>query len=131
MIVQYSGWIIRFNVKMIIVYRTLKKKFTEIINGYTIIVTFCCFNLVWNISFDFLLVLLLSILPIHWPAFFLQLLQLKRQPRQRISLNLHLRKVLHPPTYETSQILPKPHYVLNNYISRSTPCLCIALFKSN
>ena len=35
------------------------------------------------------------------------------------------------PAYETSQILPKPHYVLNNYISRSTPCLCIALFKSN
>ena len=100
--------------KMIILYRTLKKKFTGIINGYTIIVTFCCFNLVWNISFDFLLVLLLSILPIHWPAFFLQLLQLKRQP-------------LDPRLKLVSQILPKPHYVLNNYISRSTPCLCIAL----
>ena len=64
--------------------------FTGIINGYTIIVSFCCFNLilillifgycqsliktkVWNISFDFLLVLLLLIIRIDRPAFFLQL----------------------------------------------------------
>ena len=43
----------------------------------------------------------------------------------RISLHLHRARSLKL----DSQILPKPHYVLNNYISRSTPCLCIALFK--